>query len=175
MTGLVVNSHGLGTLPLAVANPTTPSLNCEDLSSMFSYSCWCLAFPNLCSTADYQAAYALANPSVYAPIQPPPPVGAPISTTPGSTLPGDAGQQATGAVQGVLSSNIEAIQAQNQQTMNQTAANLQNVQDIGTATPDSCQTFTAQWPITLSCPTVQMLAIVGVLAWVFMQTTGGRR
>ena len=76
--------------------------------------------------------------------------------TPGSELPGDAGQQATGAVDQVTGSALASTQA-----------------DIVASNPpvaDACQNFTNSWPYpfgNLDCPTV-MLWGVGIAAALYI-------
>lgn len=95
-------------------NPTAgTALDCGFFAGgVFKPECWCLSAPALCPAADYQAAYALAHPEVYAPVQAPPVVQ---PAQPGQT-PSD-----------VVAQEMAAWQAQNQSTINQTAQNLQDV------------------------------------------------
>jgi hypothetical protein len=118
-----------------VLNPTAgTALDCGLTNlGVFQKACWCLSFPSLCSTADYTAAYALAHPEVYAPVQAPPAnpavgaaygnVAAPYTCAPGDTsnpnCPGYDAALALSAAQ-----QKAAADAQNIATMNQTAANL---------------------------------------------------
>ena len=89
---------------------------------IFKKECWCLEYPSLCSSSDYVAARALADPSVYAALQAPPVVGSPA----GSTPPAD-GAQAQAEVDAILAQQLAAWKAQNAATLAQTQANLDQV------------------------------------------------
>ena len=116
---------------------------------VFNKACWCLQWPSLCSSDDYKAAYALAHPEVYSPILQPP---APPAVSAGvSDVPAPYSQdEYEAAVAGALAQQSGAWQAQNQATMDATAANLDAV-----APPSS--TNWALWGA---------LALVGVFGFV---------
>lgn len=107
-----------------VLNPTAgTALDCGLFAGgVFNKACWCLQWPSLCSQADYVAARALADPSVYAAIQQPPPVGAPTGAV--LTTPPASGEQAQAQVDAILAQQVADWQAQNMGTMQQTQSGL---------------------------------------------------
>jgi hypothetical protein len=129
-----------------VLNPTAGTkLDCGLFAGgVFKPECWCLSAPWLCSTADYQAAQAMANPDVvYAPIQQPPPnpaVSAGISTVPAPYQCSD-GSMATAATNcpdylaALAASTAAQKAAQDAQTQATMAQTYQNLQAIAATQP----------------------------------------
>jgi len=90
---------------------------------VFKPQCWCLDHPALCSPDQYKAAVGWAYPGdIYVPLSVPPVPGAPASNLPPAS--GEAGQQ---TVDQLLSDQMAAWKVQNQQTMSETAANLESI------------------------------------------------
>lgn len=135
-------------------------VSCGVLSGGFlKKECWCLEFPQMCSTADYQASVALAYPNlVYAPIQAPVLPGSPTGSA--LTVPPASGAEAQATVDRLIAEAEAASQTQGQTTMDQTAANLATV---GAAQPG------IPWWVWAG------LAGVGVFALVTMSAGSPRR
>ena len=143
-----------------VLNPTAgTALDCGlTAGGVFNKACWCLSWPSLCSAADYQAAYALANPGVYAPIQAPPTVQAPAGSA--ITVPPASGADAQATIDAVLAQQEAAAQAQNAATMQQTAANLQAAAQTQCPGATLVQNADGSW----SCPTSTNWLLYGAIA-----------
>ena len=166
-----------------VLNPTAgTALDCGFLAGgVFKPECWCLSFPALCPSADYAAAQALANPSVYAPIQQPPAppaVGQALSTLPmpyqcesGTYVTAATNcPEYTAALDASIAAQSAAQKAQATATLAQTAANLQAV---AAGQPSLVGGNCVQSWITGVCDTwVYVGAGIGVL---FLVMTFGRR
>jgi hypothetical protein len=87
---------------------------------------WCLDFPSLCTTEEYQAAVALAYPeNVYAPIQTPPTVGAPPSAV--LTVPPASGEQAQETIDQIIARQSDEWKLQNREAIEQTATDLERI------------------------------------------------
>jgi hypothetical protein len=141
-----------------VLNPTAgSSLDCGLFAGgVFQKACWCLQFPSLCSSADYQAAVALANPDlVYAPIQQPPVVGAPTGTA--ATVAPASGQQAQETINQLLAEQMTAQQAGDAATVAQTQASL----DAIAASQPSLASATNWW-LYIGIAAVAVFALVAM-------------
>lgn len=140
-----------------VLNPTAgTALDCGLFAGgVFKKECWCLDFPSLCSSADYQAAYALAHPEVYAAVQSPPTVG-----SPSGSLPPASGVDAQAIIDAIIAQQKATQDAQASATMAQTAANLKQ------AAQTQCPTATLidNGDGTFSCPPGTNWWLIGGLA-----------
>ncbi len=113
-----------------VLNPTAGSqLDCGLFNfGVFRKECWCLQFPSLCSSSDYQAAVALANPDVVYGGGPPapahtPPVSAGLSTVPAPYT----ADQAQAAIDAALAAGAAQTQQQNLDYFSGVQTTLDNV------------------------------------------------
>jgi hypothetical protein len=142
--------HGIGD----VLNPTAGTeLDCGLFAGgVFKSACWCLQFPSLCSTSDYQAAVALAHPElVYGTMPlpvPPPAVSEGTSTVP-APYTADEAQAAIDA----------ALLAGQQQTQQQNSDYFMTVQR-------NLDTIAASQP---SVPSWVWLAAVGIGALMLLK------
>ena len=143
-----------------VLNPMAgTALDCGFFAGgIFNPACRCLSFPSTCSASDYAAAYALAHPSVYAPIQAPPTVQAPAGSA--LTVPPASGADAQATIDAVLAQQEAAAQAQNAATMQQTAANLQAAAQTQCPGATLIQNADGSW----SCPTSTNWLLYGAIA-----------
>lgn len=119
--------RGIGALVNPWLNPTRgTALDCGLFAGgVFQKACWCLQFPSLCSTEDYQAAMALAHPDVYVAVQAPPAVGSPGGAA--LTVPPASGEQAQETVDGLLAQQDVAWKTQNQEMMAETQRRLEAI------------------------------------------------
>jgi len=130
---LVINSGGLGTYLVESCSGATTAgvptlIDCDSWSNFFNPACW-----NLCLDQNVASAVGGLAPAQTLSITPPVATAPSNLITPGSDLPGDAGQQAQGAVDQQIAQAITDSQAAN-------AANNPPV------SPDVCAQYSADWP-----------------------------
>jgi hypothetical protein len=161
---LVINSGGLGTYLMPDCS-TGQLIDCDAFSNFFNSTCWGPFSP--CALDTLMSAAGGLAPLQTMTVTVPPPLTAPTSNTPGSDLPGDAGQQAAAAVQGISNQQILATQAA-------------NAKANPPSTADYCaSTLTTSWPWLLQGSSCAMLAVYAAAALALFlivpQMIGGRR